>query len=281
MVVLKAIGRFFARIGRWIRDTAWVQPLLIVGAIFGLIFSIPYIVNGIKSASKEGDPADKYYSKTKLSWTGADKKTSEVQKLFSYIQDPDNPDNAAMKQKYGEKFFIAFVIEECPDCENNYYGLETLQKNWNKKNTEFVLPENAIAKDFKLATIYVDEKEKSGDKDLLFSKYISGNKSTCEYNEFFQDASTLHNPYRDNIDADENYYESVFSYENTFTTPTLMLIDMTGECDYAQSSGLSEILFKVEGREGGTGKTAKYDLARTLWDCWNHQGKFSKDYVAR
>ena len=39
MAILRAIGRFFAKIGRWIRDTAWVQPLLIVGAIFGLIFS--------------------------------------------------------------------------------------------------------------------------------------------------------------------------------------------------------------------------------------------------
>ena len=40
MVVLRAIGNFFARIGRWIRDTAWVQPLLIVGGIFAIIFSM-------------------------------------------------------------------------------------------------------------------------------------------------------------------------------------------------------------------------------------------------
>ena len=57
MKVLRAIGRFFARIGRWIRDTAWIQPLLIVGGIFGIIFSIPYITNWVKSWFAEGNAA--------------------------------------------------------------------------------------------------------------------------------------------------------------------------------------------------------------------------------
>ena len=39
MKILKAIGAFFARIWRWIKETAWVQPLLIVGAIFAIIFA--------------------------------------------------------------------------------------------------------------------------------------------------------------------------------------------------------------------------------------------------
>ena len=43
MKVLSAIGGFFARIGRWIKETAWIQPLLIVGAIFAVIFAIPHV----------------------------------------------------------------------------------------------------------------------------------------------------------------------------------------------------------------------------------------------
>jgi hypothetical protein len=49
MKVLKAIGDFFVRIWRWIKETAWVQPLLIVGAIFAIIFSIPYFTKWISS----------------------------------------------------------------------------------------------------------------------------------------------------------------------------------------------------------------------------------------
>ena len=55
MVVLRAIGGFFARIGRWIKETAWIQPLLIVGAIFAVIFSIPHIIKGVSSWFDESD----------------------------------------------------------------------------------------------------------------------------------------------------------------------------------------------------------------------------------
>ena len=40
MVVLSAIGRFFKKIWDWIKQTAWIQPLLIVGIIFGVIFIV-------------------------------------------------------------------------------------------------------------------------------------------------------------------------------------------------------------------------------------------------
>ena len=50
MKVLRAIGGFFAKIGRWIANTAWIQPLLIVGGIFGIIFSIPYIKQAIDNS---------------------------------------------------------------------------------------------------------------------------------------------------------------------------------------------------------------------------------------
>ena len=51
MVVLRAIGGFFARIGRWIKETAWIQPLLIVGAIFAVIFAIHTSLMVLKAGS--------------------------------------------------------------------------------------------------------------------------------------------------------------------------------------------------------------------------------------
>ena len=43
--VTNAIKKFFLSIINWVKTTAWVQPLLIVGAIFGLIMSIKPISN--------------------------------------------------------------------------------------------------------------------------------------------------------------------------------------------------------------------------------------------
>lgn len=279
MKVLKAIGRFFARIGRWIADTAWVQPLLIVGGIFALIFSIPYVVDWVESWFATGNSAEVYYNKYKASWTGVESSSenSSVDKLFKYVMNPDDEENAAYKEKYGDKFFIAFVIEGCNDCESNYYGLKTAQANWGKSGSEFDFATlDKEKEDFKIASIYVDD---ANDNDeLYFSNYISGNKNTCRYNDFFEQASILDNPYVDNISGGENYYDDVFSESNEFTTPTLMLVDLSEDQPaYTTEFGVSEITFKFTGRDGGT---SNYDLARTVWDMWNHIGKFSADYKA-
>ncbi len=49
--VLNAIGKFFGRIWGWIKNTAWIQPLLIVGIIFGLIMSIKPITKLIQKVT--------------------------------------------------------------------------------------------------------------------------------------------------------------------------------------------------------------------------------------
>ena len=68
MLILKAIGSFFVKIWRWIKDTAWVQPILIVGGIFALIFSIPYISEWVSSAA--GKTEGTFYNKYSLSLEG-------------------------------------------------------------------------------------------------------------------------------------------------------------------------------------------------------------------
>lgn len=60
--LFKAIGGFFKKIWEWIRQTAWVQPLLIVGIIFGLIFSINPIINAIQSAVNASNDGEFYYN---------------------------------------------------------------------------------------------------------------------------------------------------------------------------------------------------------------------------
>lgn len=46
---LKVIGTPFIKLWTWIKETAWVQPLLIVGIIFAIIFSIPSITSWVQS----------------------------------------------------------------------------------------------------------------------------------------------------------------------------------------------------------------------------------------
>ena len=83
MIILKSIGAFFVRIWRWIKETAWVQPLLIVGAIFAVIFSIPYITEWAASWNQSGKGA--FYSSYQLSLEGEDTADRGASALTSAI----------------------------------------------------------------------------------------------------------------------------------------------------------------------------------------------------
>ena len=68
MAILKSIGAFFVKIWHWIKETAWVQPLLIVGAIFAVIFSIPYITEWVGGWT--GNGAGAFYEASLLTLEG-------------------------------------------------------------------------------------------------------------------------------------------------------------------------------------------------------------------
>ena len=59
--VLKAISNFFKKIWEWVKNTAWVQPVLIVSLIFAVIFSINPIIKGVKSALNSGNKDGAFY----------------------------------------------------------------------------------------------------------------------------------------------------------------------------------------------------------------------------
>ncbi len=269
MAVLRAIGRFFARIGRWIRDTAWVQPLLIVGGIFAVIFSIPGITSWVKSWFNEGNAATAYYRKNEVSWSGIEDGKSDVDRLFSYLLAPDASENADAANKYGKKFFLNFVQEDCTGCESNYEGFKDLQDRWNKY---FVPSDNT---ELKIFNVFIDAEDSNG--KLYFTEYVSGDKSNCRYNEFFDDAATLRNPFMNNVDGGgDDYYTQLAANDNSFTSPTIILIDFDftddkGRYDLTQC-GVTECMYSVAGKDKNDSALGK---ASTLFDCWEHTGEFA------
>ena len=102
--ILSVIGGFFVKIWRWIKETAWVQPLLIVGIIFGVIFSIPSIVDGVKALNEKNNSAETYYKKYKVDLKGAEK--SAADKLMTEIKDNHEKNSNTLK---GQKFFLVFI----------------------------------------------------------------------------------------------------------------------------------------------------------------------------
>ena len=275
MKVLSAIGGFFARIGRWIKETAWIQPLLIVGAIFAVIFAIPHIIDGVKGWFDESDAANKYFAKYQLALDNANqgKGESEVDALFTSLEDRDAD---TIKSKYGERFFVAFVQEDNASCKDLYGGLKMFQDKWaDKKESEFKKSDTLkLEGEFKLLTIYTDAVDENDDSVNLF------NEVWVNHIELFEDfgrsdylSKTF---YAQNKNyGNDNYINSFIGSSDTkscpMTAPLVMYFDFSSNnpIENQRIVGLSDVLFSVDG-------SSDLEKARTLRNCWAHKDIFGE-----
>ena len=279
MKILSAIGRFFARIGRWIKETAWIQPLLIVGAIFAVIFAIPHIINGVKGWFNDSDAANTFYAQYRLSLTGADKiKTgedvgsSQVDKFFTYLADPTQEAELLKMTGNEQRFFVAFVEKESSSAKDLYGGLKKFKEKWNDAEFSSSLENKGH---FKLLTIYTDTENSAGENlfDMvwrnhygLFEDLADGNFLPNTY--YAQNSGYNSDNYANNFVVSDEKTE-----ECPINTPLLMYFDFTDDNPNKDKdpavNGLSDVIFSVKG-------DSDLEKARTLKRCWTHTEEFGK-----
>lgn len=127
--IFAAIGGFFAKIWRWIVETAWIQPLLIVGLIFGVIFSIPSISSWINEQSENKDKYA-YYNKHTI-------KATEVLECY------ENNDFSPLLEKNGaDRGLLVFIEKGCSACETyeDAFKSFTTNKVWNHDGEQKTAP---------------------------------------------------------------------------------------------------------------------------------------------
>lgn len=240
------IGAFFARIWNWIKETAWVQPLLIVGIIFAVIFSIPSITGWIQGIADNANSAETYYKKYRKSLEGEE--TSDAQKLIDAIMENENT--------YGDKFFLIFVQSECGGCEDLQPAVDLL-----KTKTSRFYDEDTFG-EFKFFTIFTDQEVESDLTTSAFDRFIDRNTAFLE-----RTAETAENSW---------YYvkgflndTSINGFEDgsNIVTPTLILYDISDANPY--EAGISEVLF------GASGATS-YEKAELLSHAWQHTEEFTQ-----
>ena len=141
MNFLKKLATPFVALWRWIKETAWVQPLLIVGIIFAIIFSIPSITTGIQSLIDSSEDDIVYFEAHSLSLEGSkqNERNSEADHFFSDFNaaqeawtNNDVEEARNILSEYGSenRFFLFFVQSDCTGCSTLKDGLERLEDDW-------------------------------------------------------------------------------------------------------------------------------------------------------
>ena len=267
MVILSAIGRFFKKIWDWIKQTAWIQPLLIVGLIFGVIFSIPAIVNAVKNGKTAQNKYSAYFHRFKLSLDNEAK--SEADDFTTKLYDAMDGDSKGFKEtygkKYGEKFFVAFVSKKCNECTGAKDGFSIFEESFNK--TSYFKSKVDTKEKFQLVTIFTDDENKDTTKKITaFSKYLS------RHQDFFERAGSdvADTPYCSGTKVNKSALEGFETADETnFYAPTVLLVELGDKAKANHTTqGVTELMFGVAGAD-------KNEKAQTLLDCWNHTGDFS------
>ncbi|MCQ2800322.1 MAG: hypothetical protein MJ228_06245 [Bacilli bacterium] len=296
MIILKSIGAFFAKIWRWIKETAWVQPLLIVGAIFAVIFSIPYITSWVSSWSEASEGA--FYTTYQVSLEGEDTANAKISKadaLTSMIEEAtlnhayDGVDRSKMSKdalaayqnetygqiikEYGEKFFFVYVADNNSTASDFEEGFRFLRDNWNKSNLNLAAHDDKKL-DFKIHVINSSEKSANDDDfEITLGKISAFNRYLTNYTELFNVAGPWlfeHMPYVLNNSLAEDTFNHFAIAENVteFPVPTVCLVDFTLEAIADGRAGLSEVLFNCFG-------TTANEKAENLLAMWNHTDPYS------
>ena len=267
MKFLKILATPFIKLWNWIKQTAWVQPLLIVGCIFGVIFSIPYIAQGIKNASSKTEDTMKFYKDNSFSLKKAFDHKSEADEFLKAYADAQaswtSEDKTAVndfKSKYGEKFFFTFVGSECDACEQFSEGFKYLEKN----TKDF-----ALEGEFKLHSIIVDEKiEKAEEKEYVEKspyKFLFDNNVKAFENIY--EAGVKGPYYTSNLTDIKDYslkLQTMVTSDTTMEVPLVCLIDLTES--NKEEFITTQVFYNITG-------DSKIDKAQYLADAWNYEGK--------
>jgi hypothetical protein len=263
---MKPIGRFFGKIfgglWNWIKETAWVQPLLIVGTIFAIIFSIPTITEWVNGIAENFNSPESYYRNFQKKLDGEE--NSEAQELIdSMMADSD---------EFGEKFMLIFVQADCQFCKDAQPGIKELNDNTSRyygtQEVDSIVPvsEEQFG-EFKFYTIFTDESYDYPEDTTTtpFERFLQRNIDFLE-----RTAEVARNSaYRVNNQISDASIESLESGEtNAISTPTVIMYDLSDNSP--EDGGISELLISIPGAN-------LYDKAVTLSDAWMHRNLFSID----
>ena len=261
---MKVIGQFFAKIfgglWNWIKETAWVQPLLIVGMIFAVIFSIPTISEWVQNVAESINSAETYYRNYQMNLEGEE--DSEAQQLIDAMMEESD--------EYGEKFMLVFVQVNCQFCKDVQPAFKLLAEDTDRfYGTKRVGGEiTPVSKDefgtFKIFTIFIDEQYSYTEDESTtpFERFLQRNDAFLE-----RTAEVARNSwYTINGYLDESRVDTLEAGEsNAVPTPTVIMYDLSNN---SPEVGISELMISVSG-------STSYDRATLLSNAWMHRVEFA------
>lgn len=281
---LKVIGTPFIKLWTWIKETAWVQPLLIVGIIFAIIFSIPSITSWVQSWNF-GSDSYTFLKNNQLSLEGITDTTSEGEAYdffdaFDEAQSQWTEGNKSAAQETMRNYvgdsnkMILFFVNENDDAQTvNEAANYLVNESWNR-----VTAISASAPAFRYNSIFADEVVEVDSNDKTYADHTPFDFlfNLPQYSDFVNQAASIAttSPYYRNRVAKGEDISSIESSADklpdpsnyTSAIPYYVIIDLTesNNTNYL----ITNVFFSFEGDD-------KYARADFLAHAWTNTEEFA------
>jgi hypothetical protein len=290
MNILKSITTPFVASRRWIKETAWVQPLLIVGVIFAVIFSIPSITKAVQNAIAAQSADIEWYKNYRLSLDGTANDDSQANLFFDNYVSAQNSWFEGQKDEAREtmsryndgtgKFYLFFAQTDCTACSELKEASVYLIDNWETTIAASAETNDVQYTDFKYQSIIADEEV---DDDIYDTTkpfaYLYGYRNYIKFTEDVNGIAKYTYYYKNLSDSEQSTYisnlqnliysdPSSSSMISDFQTPLVVLFDMTDQ--NKTNNIVTQVFFKINGSD-------KYSRADFVADSWTGAGVFSED----
>lgn len=211
-----AIGRFFKKIWEWIKNTAWVQPLLIVAIIFGVIFSINPITDAIKEAI-EADDTGEFYEEHNVKYNELYVKLQD--QSTKYYKDCEKG-KKILTEDSGSVIVIYLDSQVSVTLENE---IAAFYKNIEKSDTKFYIVDFASEENSN-STWDAEEKEYKADAGKVYYNHLLDEIYSAYNDDAWRDS------YNEQFEKTYGYsvlHKGLDTFETSETTPELAANDLT------------------------------------------------------
>ncbi len=238
----------------WFKEAAWLQVLLIVGVVVGLVVAIPFIVQGIVDAVNKND--SNFYEAHRIKYADAQKYIEGNQKNIAGTIGKGEASYSISDDEEG--FVLMYYKQNDSDCTNLQGRIETWYENFDK---------NYGSGNLKFYTIdcswYPTDEDKNKEYEGTVDKYNNSYIS-------LQQQQDVMNSVRDVYLAQDDSHKSSSVTEETFNTQLI-----TGK----DAKTLETPLFITYTRKKATG--GAFEMKKVIFDMISSYSNTSDSDVAK
>lgn len=246
----------------WFKEAAWLQVLLIVAVVVGLVVAIPFVVQAIVNAVNKND--SNFYEAHRVSYADVEKYIAGDDKAGGLV---GNGNTTYGIDDNKEGFVVMYYKQNNTDCDNLQGRIETWYNNFNKKYGEKQLKFYSVD-----CSWYPSDSSKdsdySGDVSKYNNSYISLEQQQAVIDTVKSTYLDQDNTHQSSSVTEESLNKRLVTGNQGETLSCPLFVTYSREKAAKGAYTIEKVIFNMV---GSLSNTSDSDVAKQMLDVYNFQ----------